>query len=536
MGAVLPPVWTGTLPGNVDVLWDRWKTFSCGYPSDSHAKMSEKLGPTFAIDSMWRHHISTSDANVIKVNTASQIVTDFSKFSKGDLFRDIMRGFLGNGIFNSDGEMWRFHRHIARPFFSRVKAAKLDLFQAYSGNIIYHHMKVHGSSSDADSAIAKMKGRFREGHTVNFQDLASRYALDSSTQFLFGRSIGFLRDPLPYEWNAKRADSSPPNTPAERFAHSLRSLQEVVAERWRLQRIWPLFEILEDKCKTHMKVLNLFVNPIVREALERHSKLEHDSNERGARSPEPETFVDFMAHHTTDSVLIHDETLNMLLAARDSTSATITFTVYFLCMYPHVLNRLRAEVRATVGLTRCPTEDDIRNMRYLRAVIDETMRLYPPVSSNVRNATCDTTIPNSDPRGKPFFVPAGTSIVYSPLIVGRRQEYWGHDAEEFDPDRFLDGRRDKYLRRNPWIFVPFNAGPRTCLGQQFAYNAMSVFLIRLLQNFSEMHLAPEAQPPGTLPPDDWSTANGRKGKERFFPKKSITLYSSGGLWVRMDEG
>ena len=90
---------------------------------------------------------------------------------------------------------------------------------------------------------------------------------------------------------------------------------------------------------------------------------------------------------------------------------------------------------------------------------------------------------------------------------------------------------------------------------QFAYNEMSFFLIKLLQRFAAMELAPEAAPPGALPPKEWAGAPGRKGKEQFWPKTHLTLYSNvrrpccaamgwigvltdwmqGGMWVRMTE-
>ncbi|KAG6329055.1 hypothetical protein ID866_10035, partial [Astraeus odoratus] len=87
----------------------------------------------------------------------------------------------------------------------------------------------------------------------------------------------------------------------------------------------------------------------------------------------------------------------------------------------------------------------------------------------------------------------------------RRKDLWGPDAEIFDPDRFLD-ERTKYLTKNPYIFVPFNAGPRICLGQQFAYNQISYFLVRFFQTFSSVSLAEEFQ---TLPPAEWSEDAGR---------------------------
>lgn len=97
-------------------------------------------------------------------------------------------------------------------------------------------------------------------------------------------------------------------------------------------------------------------------------------------------------------------------------------------------------------------------------------------------------------------------------------------AEDFDPDRFLDHRVHKYLTPNPFIFLPFNAGPRICLGQQFAYNEMSFFMVRLLQTFSNITLDPSAQDPDTRVPAAWAEFPGRKGKEKVWPKSHITLY------------
>ena len=77
--------------------------------------------------------------------------------------------------------------------------------------------------------------------------------------------------------------------------------------------------------------------------------------------------------------MIKDETLNILLAGRDTTSCTLTFAVYALSQHPEVLNRLRAEVLKVVGSARRPSYDDIREMKYMRAFINEVLRLYPPV-------------------------------------------------------------------------------------------------------------------------------------------------------------
>ena len=145
----------------------------------------------------------------------------------------------------------------------------------------------------------------------------------------------------------------------------------------------------------------------------------------------------------------------------------------------------------------------------------------------------------------------------------RRTDLWGPDGKStqksilpeaqkgsagvFDPNRFLDERLHKYLTPNPFIFCPFNAGPRICLGQQvrarafsfgsvsdskcqFAYNEASFFLVRMLQQFSDFSLDADAQPEETLPPSEW-TAMGISEKVR--PGTTLTLYVKGGLWGRM---
>lgn len=111
----------------------------------------------------------------------------------------------------------------------------------------------------------------------------------------------------------------------------------------------------------------------------------------------------------------------------------------------------------------------------------------------------------------------------------RRTDLWGPDAEIFDPGRFLDERL-KYLTSNPFIFLPFNAGPRICLGQQFAYNEISFFLVCLLQTFSFITLAEDVQ---TRPPAGLAEGMGRNSQEKVIIKHHLTLYVDKGLWVRM---
>ncbi|KAI0638092.1 cytochrome P450 monooxygenase pc-3 [Trametes polyzona] len=514
-GTTLPPFWDGETFGNRDILEKAVERFKNGYIGDGFWDKIDELGHFHGIRILGEPAYLTNDASVVK----SILATEFADFEKGEVFRDTMNSVLGVGVFNSDGEMWKFHRMMTRPYFSRDRISHFELF-------------------DRHTAIRKMKDRFRGGHAVDFQDVISRFTLDSATEFLFGACVNSLKSDLPYAHNDPVAPrfAREPNA-AERFSVAFAGAQNVISMRMRTSWFWHIEELFHDRSGEHMRVVDEFLNPILEEAIAKNRAAKAQAQAGSNDKPnDDETLLDHLVKLTDDPVVLHDETLNILIAGRDTTAATLTFVVYLMALYPHVFQRLRAEVLEKVGPTQMPTFDDVRNMKYLRAVINETLRLYPIVPFNIRVAIRDTTLPNpTDPNGPRIFVPKGTPVSYSVFLMHRRKDYWGPDALHFDPERWLDERLNKYFTANPFIFVPFNAGPRICLGQQFAYNEMSFFLIRLLQNFSHVELDLSAQPPDARPPPEWASAEGQKGKEKVIPKAHLTLYVHGGLWVKMIE-
>ena len=107
-------------------------------------------------------------------------------------------------------------------------------------------------------------------------------------------------------------------------------------------------------------------------------------------------------------------------------------------------------------------------------------------------------------------------------------------ANEFDPDRFLDDRIKQYLIPNPFIFLPFNAGPRICLGQQFAYNGASTVIARIAQAFEKIRLDMDSNPEAK-PPADWASGIGRKAAEKVWVRGHLTLFANGGVWVKAED-
>ncbi|KAK0460977.1 cytochrome P450 [Desarmillaria tabescens] len=462
LNARLAPQVRGTLPFNVDIMQ---RSQNDKHPCDTLAALATEYGPIFNTNIIGLMQIvTTSPKHIQRV-----LATDFDNFEKGKEFQETMSSVLGTGVFNSDGKMWKFHRTMTRPFFSRDRISHFDLFDGH-----------------AQTVVAKMKERLRMGVALDFQDLIQRFTLDSATEFLFGKSVESLLGNLPYlPSSTLDLGKSHKKTQSEVFADGFLSALKILHERGDEAWIWPLFEIFKDRTAAPMSVVNHFIEPIVDEAVKQRDEEKNGVGETD--DGQKDTLLGHLVRETNDPKILKDEILNILIAGRDTTGWTLSVLVYFLCTNPLVCTRLRQEIINSVGPVRRPTFEDIKGMKYLRAVINETMRLYPAVPVNVRTSIKETTFPSDDPDEKDIYVPAGTPVPYSVFLMHRRKDLWGPDAEQFDPLRFIDERHHR-ITKNPWIFLPFNAGPRICLGQQFAYNEMSFIIIRLLQAFEGFEL------------------------------------------------
>lgn len=154
--------------------------------------------------------------------------------------------------------MWKFHRAMTRPFFSKDRISHFDIFERH-----------------ADEAITAIQQRLREGYAIDFQDLVSRFTLDSATEFLFGNCVHSLRAGLPYPENANPSIARrTTGHAAEVFAQAFAEAQLEIAMRLRVGKTWPLWEILRDKTKQPMKVVDAFLNPILAEALRKKHELQ----------------------------------------------------------------------------------------------------------------------------------------------------------------------------------------------------------------------------------------------------------------------
>jgi len=178
----------------------------------------------------------------------------------------------------------------------------------------------------------------------------------------------------------------------------------------------------------------------------------------------------------TDAQL-RNEVAVMMFAGHETTSVTLTWACYLLSQNPEAEARLHAELDQVLG-GRAPAIADLPRLPYTRAVIDETLRLYPPAFGITRQSI------KADEFGG-YRIPANSSLTLVFYNVHRDARFWS-EPERFDPDRFTPERS---AGRPPFAYLPFGAGPRQCIGNQFALTEAQLVLATLAQRY-QLRLVP----------------------------------------------
>ena len=277
----------------------------------------------------------------------------------------------------------RFHRSITRPFFNKERVSDFEIFD--------HH---------ADQVITKLKDRFKEDIAVDVQDVLSRFTLDTATEFLFGQVVNTLSADLPYP-STYRGPNRRREHHSDGFALAFNRAMEYTFPRAIYEEFWPLTEFWEDNVATQREITNKFIDPIIHAALERKNGTEKTDEIR-----KEVTLLDYLVQQTDGrSRLIQQSEIELNLAYRfqcyqrrnlqhhaggsgygennsyrpfcvhlslecNQTAALTTFTVTMLADNPHVFIRLRDEVLDTLGPYGKVTAENVRVMKYLRAVLN----------------------------------------------------------------------------------------------------------------------------------------------------------------------
>ena len=304
----------------------------------------------------------------------------------------------------------------------------------------------------------------RDGETVDLRPLFSNLTLDIATEFLFGKST----DSLAPEGADEDTESfviyidcamSTLGSAQDGLNFWLAVLFGIFLQNWTLRNVY--------------KLIHEYVDGIIEKALaeKKQKSLEVEEEKQDSiDSAEKKRYIFLheLLNQTTDKVKIRSELLNILLAGRETTAALLSNLWFELSKRPDIWTKLQQEVSTLNG--EFPSFEQLKEMKYLRGILNESLRLYPVVPENARFAQVDTVLPTGGGEdGKaPIFVKKGQLAHWSVYAMHRRRDFYGEDAEEFKPERWIDNEERKGLRVG-WEYLPFHGGPRICIGRTYSF-------------------------------------------------------------------
>eukprot|EP01061_Rhynchopus_euleeides_P009908 TRINITY_DN19236_c0_g1_i1.p1 TRINITY_DN19236_c0_g1~~TRINITY_DN19236_c0_g1_i1.p1 ORF type:complete len:545 (+),score=236.46 TRINITY_DN19236_c0_g1_i1:84-1718(+) len=369
----------------------------------------------------------------------------FLKYEKGPKFHKIFEDALGDGIFNSDGDGWKQQRRTAAHLFTswQLENRMAEVFQRRSHQV-------------CDILREAVKTR---GGEVDLQDLMYRYTFDTIYEIAFGKAVNSLGS------NPKDVE----------FQRAFDSMQENAAYRffnpdfwWQMKKRFNLG--CEGRNNKSIDIMRDYVREVLQErrtggeleycATDLISLLEEQNagnKESDGKSYSDEEIIDFVTNFT--------------IAGRDTTASLMTWTLY-------ELSRPEAQKHLAAVQEELARVDEVKDMHYLQAVLQEALRMWPGVPVDIKICVERDTLP----CGAEVY--PGDAVLYSPLLFGRNPANFV-DPDTFKPSRWIaeDGTCIKYDPKG-FLYPMFNAGPRTCLGRSMAMIEAKTLLSTILSEFT----------------------------------------------------
>ncbi|XP_056158374.1 cytochrome P450 CYP94D108 [Syzygium oleosum] len=379
----------------------------------------------------------------------------FENYPKGDKLIALLGDFLGKGIFNSDGELWRVQRKTASYEFN-TRSLRQFVMRSVTVEIETRLVPI------LSRAAAEEAGR-----ALDLQDVLERFAFDNICKLAFNVDPGCLAGDGTGEGEFMRAFEDAARISSERFMYAFPLLYRV--KRW-------LNVGSERRLRESIAMVHEFAEEIIRSRMEEN---------REARDEDLlSRFIGHESVHENGSAsteFLRDIVISFILAGRDTTSSALTWFFWLLSHNPEVerkilseLEKLRKQNGRSFGDPY--SIEELRDMHYLHAAISEVMRLYPPVPVDTKACLEDDVLPDGTFIGKDWLV------TYDTHAMGRMESIWGEDCHEFVPERWID--ESGFCRtESPFKYPVFHAGPRMCLGKDMAYIQMKSIAASVLERF-----------------------------------------------------
>lgn len=348
------------------------------------------------------------------------LIGNHRNYTKGVGFERV-KMLLGNGIIVSDGAFWRSQRRMIQPVFHRrIIAAQSVMMQRCN-----------------EAKLVRWRHMANTGTVIDITTEMSELALEVILRSLFSSDFDALNEQAGGNPFAMLVDDV---TRDLKMAMRFRALTRPVAE-------------LMHRRRQEQRVEHDFLSLLM------------ETRDKDTGEPMP------------DKALI-DEVMTIIVAGHETTAGTLNWAWYLLSQDARVESELHREVDA---LGRSPDFEDLETLSYTRQVIDETLRLYPPVWLFSRKAIGEDVL--DSPLGA-VRVPAGADIFLCPYLLHRDERYW-ELPEDFQPERFSDaGIRE----RNRHVYYPFSLGSRRCIGEFFSMVDMQLHIGLLAQHVRLLHV------------------------------------------------
>jgi len=407
--------------------------------SPTHTMGFSSIGSTSGI-------LTANPANVehmLKLNS--------SNYPKGERTISMMVDFLGHGIFNSDGEDWKWQRKAASFEFNK-KSLRNFVVEVVHFEILNRLLPILNQAAE-------------KGVKVELQDVLERFGFDNICRVVTGEDPACLT-----EEGFSGTSSSKEFMAAFSDAQDLSSgrFLEPFEDAWRIKKFLNIGT--ESRLKKAISIVQGYIMNII------HSRMLKGMELDGRE----DMLSRFASNKDHNEVVLRDVVTSFLLAGRETTSTSLTWFFWLVATTPDIERKIIDEikfVRTSNGITsETFSFDDLRDMNYLHAAITESMRLYPPVPLDTVSCKEDDVMPDGTFVGKGWFV------TYSAYAMGRLEDIWGKDCLEFKPERWLD-ENGVFKPESPFRYPIFHAGPRMCLGKEMAYIQMKSIVACVLERY-----------------------------------------------------
>lgn len=343
---------------------------------------------------------------------------------------------VGNGLVTSKGDFWARQRRLADPSFHQDRIAEF-------GRIM---------TETTEEMLTEWDRSAERGAPIEVRDEMMRLTITILSKAMFSADIWQKTDLIRSSVATLLTHASnrlfSPIDPPERIP--LPAHRRYIAARDEFDGL--IYEIIAERRREPKEdLLSMFL------AARDEETGEHMSDEQ-----------------------VRDEVRTMFIAGHETTATSLGWTWYLLGAFPSVARRLRAELAGVLG-GRTPTVADLPNLPYLWRVVQESLRLYPPIWMYLRTAIEDDVIGG-------YRIRAGKNIYMSPYIVQRHPDFY-ENPEGFAPDRFEPERTKDWHR---FQYFPFGGGPRKCIGNNFAITEMQLVVATVAQAY-ELELVPGHQ-------------------------------------------